>query len=117
MGTGKVAMQSFLECRSRCHVIGIELSSSRYALAVNAASKLAAATGDRFELCTKQHGLTLLETMTGRQLEFMNGDLCSLPAAVMQVAGIVFLQVVLPETLAGCRSLGLLRRGTASSST
>merc|ERR1740121_855915 len=48
MGTGKVALQAFLQCPNAQQVVGVELSSTRYDIAVAAAARLASVHGDRF---------------------------------------------------------------------
>ena len=117
-GTGKVALQAFLECPGLRRVVGVELSRARHDVAVTALSRLA----------DQQPGFTLshpgpdrsaLQDTGGRMIELQCGDLTATDAALVREARFLLLQVVLPEhvqtaaqrmqlhVVDGCRALML----------
>lgn len=107
MGTGKVALQCFLECPNLERVIGIELVPGRYMQAENALFRLA--NSGRYQLDSQTQRLkekctVLSRNMSrcailsegSRKLEIYCGDMMSLPVEVVAAADVIFAQVVLP---------------------
>eukprot|EP00434_Breviolum_minutum_P015567 symbB.v1.2.013710.t1/scaffold922.1/size178049/2 len=95
MGTGKVALQLFLQ-RSH-HVFGIELAPSRWRLAMEALASLAAARPKRFRyevLSSTSSRLTDLQSQ--RHCDFACGSLLDTPEDILKGAAAVVLEVCLP---------------------
>eukprot|EP00928_Gymnodinium_smaydae_P045801 TRINITY_DN30488_c0_g1_i1.p1 TRINITY_DN30488_c0_g1~~TRINITY_DN30488_c0_g1_i1.p1 ORF type:complete len:264 (+),score=42.35 TRINITY_DN30488_c0_g1_i1:44-835(+) len=100
-GTGKVAVQAFLECANLSKIVAVELSSARSALAVAAAERLAKADGHRFSLhvAEDRRRVEVTEHQTGRQLTLIEGDLLAVEPELVAEAALVFVQVALPSQL------------------
>eukprot|EP00929_Paragymnodinium_shiwhaense_P067242 TRINITY_DN33858_c0_g1_i1.p1 TRINITY_DN33858_c0_g1~~TRINITY_DN33858_c0_g1_i1.p1 ORF type:complete len:352 (-),score=72.18 TRINITY_DN33858_c0_g1_i1:141-1196(-) len=80
MGSGKVAIQTFLQCPNVKRVLGIELVESRFALAEIALHKLVSNRPDDFEVKAVSSGklLRVEEKKTSRLLEFRCADFFTL---------------------------------------
>jgi SAM-dependent methyltransferase len=78
-GSGKVALQTFLQCPNVRRVFGVELVSSRHAIAENAMQRLAAALPNRFRISSHKAGesICLEEAVSGRRIEFHCADFFS----------------------------------------
>ncbi|KAG5191065.1 hypothetical protein JKP88DRAFT_142040, partial [Tribonema minus] len=107
-GTGKSALQAFLQYTNLAAVVGVELAPSRHALAEAAALRLAAAHPGRFRVAEHVPGqrITLAEHQLGRGasgqprlLVLRTGNLLDMPTAELRAAQAVMLQVCLPESL------------------
>lgn len=96
-GTGKVALQAFLECPGLRRIVGVELSQARHAAAVVAVSRLAEQRPSFSLAHDAQEGRSILRDADGRVLELWCDDLTAMPAPLVQVASYLLLQVVLPE--------------------
>jgi len=115
MGTGILAMQAFLQCTGVVEVLGIELSPSRCAVAVDAALALAAAEPTAFvadmapdaeapESAEETPRLRCcLQERTSpeacRRLLLFEGDMTAIAASSLAQATAIFLQVVLPDAV------------------
>lgn len=107
MGTGKVAMQCFLECPNVQRVIGVELVPGRYMEAEKALSQLARSGKYRIDTRTPDERLPGLDSLWSsrsailsegsRKLEIHCGDMMNLPMEVIAQADVIFAQVVLPR--------------------
>lgn len=75
-GSGKVALQTFLQCTSVRKVLGVELVSSRYGISETALETLAAAMPNRFSIVTHKRGESICveEAISGRSIEFHCAD-------------------------------------------
>eukprot|EP00755_Sulcionema_specki_P013521 Sspe_Gene.54164::Locus_29908_Transcript_2_3_Confidence_0.400_Length_1275::g.54164::m.54164 len=107
MGTGKAALQLFAECSLFSCVYGVELAESRWKPGVQALQRLAAAMPKVYRLETKESSATLTERESGRELIFHLGDMLETPDHLLEKAGVVLLEVDLPDVvLAGvCKML------------
>ena len=97
-GTGKVALQAFLECPGVSRVVGVEISRGRHETALAAVSRLSEQPG--FSVSHAADGSVVLRDAVGRSLELQLGDLTATPASLVRDAAFVLLQVVLPEQVA-----------------
>jgi hypothetical protein len=110
MGTGKVAMQCFLECPNLERVIGIELVPGRYMEAEKALSKLMCCGKYQLDTQTQDRKFSGIDNSLSsnmsrsavlsegsRKLEIYCGDMMSLPMEVVAQADVIFAQVVLPD--------------------
>jgi len=75
-GSGKVALQIFLQRRDVKTVVGVELVSSRFAIAEGALQRLVAAKSQRFAISLHKPGEVIYaeEVGTGRRIEFHCAD-------------------------------------------
>lgn len=78
-GSGKVALQTFLQCPNIRTVMGVELVSSRFAISESALERLAGALPNRFAICQHKRGESICaeEANTGRRIEFHCADFFS----------------------------------------
>mmetsp|Transcript_62862 Transcript_62862/g.126018 ORF Transcript_62862/g.126018 Transcript_62862/m.126018 type:complete len:302 (+) Transcript_62862:140-1045(+) len=115
MGTGKVAFQSFFQCRGCKTVVGVEISAPRFEVAVAAAHRLVREHPGRFAarsasdqelsefLCGDGavHG-TVVEELAGegRKLWLLEGDLAivAMPGGPVDVAQGLLLQLRIPKS-------------------
>mmetsp|Transcript_22741 Transcript_22741/g.64443 ORF Transcript_22741/g.64443 Transcript_22741/m.64443 type:complete len:352 (-) Transcript_22741:66-1121(-) len=98
MGSGKVALQIFLQCRSVAHVLGIELVPSRYAIAEAALLRLAGTHPQAFRTLQSEPGarLVLEECASGRKVEIRCADFFSLGLDLTERSDIIFFAVNVP---------------------
>jgi len=98
MGSGKVALQIFLQCRSVGHVLGIELVPSRFAIAEAALLRLAEARPRAFRRLQHEPGrlLAVEELPGGRKLEFQCADFFSLGLDLTERSDVIFFAVNVP---------------------
>ena len=134
MGTGKVAMQLFLQQPQVRRVLGVELARSRTEIGVAAMRALAGAAPARFALRAEgrgggaaaeddSDGATLAELRASggaaedgaepRELLFRSGDMFELPCAELAAADAIIMQTCVPRPLYArlSRLLLLLRPG------
>mmetsp|Transcript_42146 Transcript_42146/g.97590 ORF Transcript_42146/g.97590 Transcript_42146/m.97590 type:complete len:350 (-) Transcript_42146:97-1146(-) len=98
MGSGKVALQVFLQCRNVSHVMGIELVPSRFAIAEAALLRLASACPHAFRTLRHTPGelLSLEEATSGRKVEFHCADFFALGLDLSERSDIIFFAVNVP---------------------
>jgi len=99
MGTGKICLQVFLQCPNLARVVGVELSPSRYALALAALERVAEKYPERFAV-TRQEDATkpsAVLTEGKRTLEINQGDLFEVDRGLLESADVLYAQVVLPK--------------------
>eukprot|EP00927_Polykrikos_kofoidii_P072275 TRINITY_DN6840_c0_g1_i1.p1 TRINITY_DN6840_c0_g1~~TRINITY_DN6840_c0_g1_i1.p1 ORF type:complete len:486 (+),score=77.29 TRINITY_DN6840_c0_g1_i1:46-1503(+) len=120
MGTGKVALQAFVENPQLSRVFGIELAPSRYLVGEQALVRLAEAMPSRFEIGLLDPGnrIILVERVAddvplSRELEFCCGDMLQVSSQEMASADVVCMEVCLPTSLhaAVCRKTGEMKLG------
>jgi hypothetical protein len=102
MGTGKVALQAFLEFDNLTQIMGIELTRSRYILPQDALLRLVKIYPSAFKLDELNEGVSIsISTCEGprRCLTFRCGDMLEIPAEELQNAQIVMLEVCLPRVI------------------
>lgn len=95
MGTGRVALQSFLECPCLRKVLGVEIERRRFVAAQTAISRLADTNPDRFRLekC-RSHGFESAVLHDGqRRLEIWWGDLLTIPVEEIRAADAIIAQI------------------------
>ncbi|EOD25960.1 hypothetical protein EMIHUDRAFT_460748, partial [Emiliania huxleyi CCMP1516] len=132
-GTGKVALQAFLECPSLLRVTAVELAAARYRVGEAALLRLCERIPERFSLLAHAPGACVriserppaADTSahqregSSRELELSVGDVFELGAAAraaLAEADVVFFEVCLPRTAeAAARGLALLRSTKAGS--
>lgn len=118
MGTGKIAMQAFLQFRNLDYVYGIELSEGRYKLAEDAALLMVSLLGEESfsvqlrsgrsiiitEIATEQESARVLHLECGNMFEVAN----------MDVADIVMMETDIPAELHTnlCTLLGSMHEGS-----
>jgi len=80
MGSGKVALQFFLQCRGASHIMGIELLRSRFEIAEAALLQLVAGLPGAFRICSHSPGenICVEELASQRRAEFRCADFFSL---------------------------------------
>lgn len=95
MGTGRVALQSFLECKCLQKVVGVEIEGHRFAAALAAVGRLAEYDPARFRLESSQsHGFRSTVLHDGqRRLEIWYGDLFAMPKEEVLAADSIIAQV------------------------
>lgn len=97
MGSGKVAMQMFLQCPAVKTVLGVELVNSRYAIGEAALHRLAESLPDYFRVCAYTEGeLACLEDRGGRKLQFQCADFFSLGLDLVQQSDAIVFAVNIP---------------------
>jgi len=111
MGTGKLALQAFLEVPQLLQVIGVELTHARFEIAAKALRRLATRDPARFELLEdkgadgRSQSLRLLEGP--RELTFRRGDIFKLSTGLITKADIIVMAVAFPPDMF-CRVQQLL---------
>jgi hypothetical protein len=97
MGSGKVALQMFLQCLSARRVFGVELVTSRFQLAEKALKHF---TGIRPELVVTKESpgdhLCIQESSSGRLLEFWRADFFDTGLHLVTECDIIFFAVNIP---------------------
>lgn len=115
MGSGKVAVQIFLQCRAAKHVLGVELVPSRYAIAEMALQRLVAALPHNFRTCVCKTGelICLEEIATGRKVEFRCGDFFAMGLDICERSSVIFFAVNIPCKLFPhlCKQLSKAKEG------
>jgi len=98
MGSGKVALQVFLQCRGVGRVLGIELVRSRFAMAEAALLRLMEAAPQTFRKLRHEPGelLSLEEAASGRQVEFQCADFFALGLDLSERSDAIFFAVNVP---------------------
>jgi len=104
MGSGKVAMQTFLQCQQVSRVLGVELVPSRYAVGAEALKRLASCGGPYRDVSPpappggqSAGGVACVEEMwSRRRLEFRCADFFSLGLDLVNDADIIFFAVHIP---------------------
>jgi hypothetical protein len=99
MGTGKIALQAWLQYENLKKVVGIELAESRYMVGEIALLDLVARFPDILELRSHTSGLEITIAAVGRTLSFRMGDMLLVPTAELMEAEVIFMEVVLPHFL------------------
>jgi len=98
MGSGKVALQVFLQCQNTSCVLGIELVPSRYAIAEGALRHLAEVMPHQYRVskCVLGQLIIVEETTTSRKIEFRCADFFSLGLDLCEYSDVVFFAVHIP---------------------
>lgn len=98
MGSGKVALQTFVQCPTVKELFGIELVHSRYQIAEQALSELVAQHPKRFTISFYEPGLRIRaeEVSTKRLLEFRCGDFFTTGLDLARRSDIIFFAVNVP---------------------
>ncbi len=103
MGTGKVALQAWLQLPNLRKVVGIELAPSRYDIAEASLLRLQRQFPSVLRIRSHSPGDELtVETDGGtceRVLSFRRGDMTQVPASELLEAEVVFMEVVLPHCI------------------
>lgn len=110
MGSGKVALQIFLQCPCVRKVLGIELVPSRYGIAETALSQLVSAypVRDMQSVCAGQLRVTshnqgdflqVEESATGREIEFRCADFFDLGLDLVEKSDAIVFAVNIPSKL------------------
>jgi hypothetical protein len=99
MGTGKIALQAWLQYANLRKVVGVELAESRYMIGEVALLDLVTHFPAIVELRSHTPGLEITIGAVGRTLSFRMGDMLLVPTNELMEAEIVFLEVVLPPSL------------------
>eukprot|EP00933_Yihiella_yeosuensis_P016875 TRINITY_DN14272_c3_g1_i1.p1 TRINITY_DN14272_c3_g1~~TRINITY_DN14272_c3_g1_i1.p1 ORF type:complete len:497 (+),score=91.54 TRINITY_DN14272_c3_g1_i1:37-1527(+) len=103
MGTGKIALQAFVEHPQLQRVFGIELASSRYLIGEAALLRLAEAMPERFQVIECEPGRRIVlednSTTVPRVLEFQQGDMLKVGQSEMAAADVVLMEVCMPTSL------------------
>ncbi len=115
MGTGKVALQAFLQFGNLNRVVGVELSASRYAVGERALFRLVELLPQRFRTicCVPGHFIAVCDIgdaalddlkhieltlcQKPRILEFVLGNLMDLEDSVIISADVVMLETDIPN--------------------
>jgi len=115
MGSGKVALQSFLQCRGVSHVLGVELVPSRYAIAEAALLRLAESMPYAFRRRDYFPGelVSVEEIGSGRKVEFRCADFFALGLDLTERSDAIFFAVHIPCSLFPelCRRLARAKEG------
>jgi len=99
MGTGRVAVQSFLECPCLEKVVGVEIHKARFTAAGRALGRLLEANPDRFRVdfhldSSQSHGFQAIVLHDGeRRLEMWCGDLLTMPVEEICAADAIIAQM------------------------
>jgi hypothetical protein len=113
MGTGKLALQAFLQHPSLRRVVGIELAFSRYRIGEKALLNMVSRHPRQFVLVSWKRGrrVCIASTADGRTIEFRRGDL--LGCSDVGTGDIVIVQTDFPSHSYPllCRFLTTLERG------
>eukprot|EP00933_Yihiella_yeosuensis_P047493 TRINITY_DN4332_c0_g4_i1.p1 TRINITY_DN4332_c0_g4~~TRINITY_DN4332_c0_g4_i1.p1 ORF type:complete len:366 (+),score=46.47 TRINITY_DN4332_c0_g4_i1:36-1100(+) len=98
MGSGKVAMQIFLQCPTVRHLLGIELVKSRYEIAEDALKRLVSALPKTYRLSASSPGqhICIEEVQTKRRLECRCADFFSLGLDLTERSDVIFFAVNIP---------------------
>lgn len=98
MGSGKVALQTFLQCPSVQELLGVELVRSRYQIGEQALRKLAAQCPERFTLTCLEAGrrISMEEAGTRRRIEFRCGDFFAVGLDLVCRTDVIFFAVNVP---------------------
>jgi len=108
MGTGKFAMQAFLEGAQLVQVVGVELTQARFRIAARALKRLVAKSPGRFgsqdDRCMdggKNNCLRLVENTAigSRTLELRHGDIFELEKELISRADVIIMAVAFPEEI------------------
>lgn len=114
-GSGKVALQTFLQCPGVRRVMGVELVSSRHAIAEAAMLRLCAALPNRFRISSHKAGESICveETVSGRLLEFHCADFFVKGLDAVEQCDAIFFAVHIPCRLFGdlCKRLAKVKEG------
>lgn len=97
MGTGKLALQAWLQFRNLKKVVGIELAVSRYVIGEQALLTLINIKPDDYELISRKNGDYIIirdKHMSERTLSFYRGDVFEFPN--VELADIAILQTNFP---------------------
>jgi len=104
-GSGKVAMQVFLQCPEVSHVLGVELVQSRYAIGAAALRHLCSLKPEAYRGVQPTavpggvdaaKAACLEETRAGRRLEFQCADFFSLGLDLASKSDVIFFAVHIP---------------------
>lgn len=118
MGTGKIALQAFLQFRNLEYVYGIELSAGRYQVAEEAVQRMVALLGpDTFNVQIRPGQSIVVTEITpgeeglGRVLHLERGNMFEITN--IELADIVMLETDIPLELHRdlCRMLGRMHEG------
>jgi len=106
MGTGKFAMQAFLEVPHLVQVIGVELTHARFGIAAKALKRLAAKNPARFDChetkdAEGRHAKWLRLVECDRVLDFRRGDIFQLGAELIARADAIIMAVAFPKDMFG----------------
>lgn len=95
MGTGRVALQSFLQCQCLEKVLGVEICTRRFAAARTAIKRLADANPARFRLESSESNAFPSAVLHDgpRRLEIRCGDLLAVPIEEIRAADAIIAQV------------------------
>lgn len=96
MGTGRVALQSFLECTCLERVVGVEIQGGRFAAAERAIGRLVSANPARFHLesSSNPHGFqSVVLHDDKRTLEMWCGDVLAVPTEEIRLADAIIAQM------------------------
>lgn len=104
MGTGKFAMQAFLEVPHLELVVGVELTHARFAIAAKALKKFAARHPGRFGCQVEKNGATGQVTCArlveqARVLEFRLGDMLQVELGLISRADAIVMAVAFPAEM------------------
>eukprot|EP00746_Dinoflagellata_sp_MGD_P023663 gnl/MRDRNA2_/MRDRNA2_155484_c0_seq1.p1 gnl/MRDRNA2_/MRDRNA2_155484_c0~~gnl/MRDRNA2_/MRDRNA2_155484_c0_seq1.p1 ORF type:complete len:328 (-),score=44.59 gnl/MRDRNA2_/MRDRNA2_155484_c0_seq1:304-1197(-) len=111
MGTGRVALQSFLECSCLEKVVGVEIQGGRFAAAEKAIGRLAKANPARFyvECSSASHGFQSIVLYDGkRRLEMWCRDVLTIPAEEIRAADAIVAQMSPESSRKHCDMQALL---------
>jgi hypothetical protein len=104
MGTGKFAMQAFLEASCLEHVMGVELTNARFRIAAKALKKLAARNPGRFGCQVhrdpetgEEKSVRLVENW--RSVEFRLGDIFQVENELINKADAIIMAVAFPTEM------------------
>lgn len=117
MGTGKLALQTWLQFPNLEHVVGIELAFSRYLIGERSLIALVQNFPHIFALVTFKHGEHIclrFRSEAPRYIEFRRCDLFDLTPEEQQDVEVVVLQTDIPDTMYCqlCRFLNRFAQGT-----
>lgn len=99
MGSGKVAIQMFLQCQGIRQILGVELVRSRFQIAKEALHRLVASNPGRFALCAtsgQEDEVGASEASTGRTINFRCADFFAMGLDLSQGSDIIFFAVNVP---------------------
>lgn len=102
MGTGKVAIQAFLQFPCLLSVIGIELARSRYLIGRQALQRLAEICPLQFSFVDDGPDMCRIHTKIqdpSRRLEFRAGDMLALPRQDISTADILIMETCVPPNI------------------
>lgn len=96
MGSGKVALQIFLQCPGVARLLGVELVRSRYLIAEAALARLEKAFPQHFRVCSQKPGEMIRLEQGGRQIEFLCNDFFSLGLNLCERSDAIVFAVNIP---------------------